>query len=203
MDLFIRKMKISIYVLGFALFKLDIYTKGQSLYISNNETSWAKVNCNLAIPNLTFTEFGLLPKHVQNITNDDLKKGCNKINADSILVKAKDLSECRWKTGCDTIAVRRFNDETIECQCGNSSDLQHEHECTSRCGSGDEYPCGDSGKAHFAIYTVENVRRMTMMLIEVVLNFVQMDPRSLFGGNAIKSSTGDLKFYAAIDLQQE
>ncbi|XP_052805148.1 uncharacterized protein LOC128234733 isoform X2 [Mya arenaria] len=173
MDLFIRKMKISIYVLGFALFKLDIYTKGQSLYISNNETSWAKVNCNLAIPNLTFTEFGLLPKHVQNITNDDLKKGvwiglfkarlsfayigCNKINADSILVKAKDLSECRWKTGCDTIAVRRFNDETIECQCGNSSDLQHEHECTSRCGSGDEYPCGDSGKAHFAIYTVENV----------------------------------------------
>ncbi|XP_052803493.1 uncharacterized protein LOC128233717 isoform X4 [Mya arenaria] len=150
---------------------LSSFVTGEYYFLSNDATVWGESGCTLAFPNLTFTDEGI------NVTNDGMSSlilptegvwiglykarlsfayvGCNQINDTDVLL-VRDLSDCRWQSGCDTFGVREWDTAKVECTCFTGS-VTKDTGCTSMCGSRDTYPCGSQGHNIFSIYTVENV----------------------------------------------
>ncbi|WAR19694.1 hypothetical protein MAR_001532 [Mya arenaria] len=82
-------------------------------------------------------------------------EGCNAMNNSGVDI-VHNISECRWKSQCNTFAIRETDNEKIECKCFDLGDIARETKCTSTCESTDEYTCGRKGRNYFSVYTVEN-----------------------------------------------
>ncbi|XP_052803819.1 uncharacterized protein LOC128233957 isoform X2 [Mya arenaria] len=162
----------------FALLAVCIFVGGVPYYASKQVTLWGQSNCTLALLNLNYTDTGIFAETELGL-NYTLPKeglwiglyqaplglayvGCNKINNNGAVI-VHDISECRWKSGCNTFAIRKTDNEEIECTCFDISKVAREKECTSTCNisSADEYKCGRERNSYFSVYTVENDTQCT------------------------------------------
>ncbi|XP_052769432.1 uncharacterized protein LOC128209445 isoform X2 [Mya arenaria] len=167
-------MKNNLYVLlcVFALLDVCICVEGHHFYVSDQKTQWGKSNCSLALPSFNYTDHGIFAEteHTANLSFPDeglwvglfqanlsfAYVGCNAMNNSGVDI-VHNISECRWKSQCNTFAIRETDNEKIECKCFDLGDIARETKCTSTCESTDEYTCGRKGRNYFSVYTVENV----------------------------------------------
>ncbi|XP_052805364.1 uncharacterized protein LOC128234856 isoform X2 [Mya arenaria] len=172
----ISNMKMDIFVLlfWFALPYFCIFVEGHRYYVSEQETQWGHCNCTLTLPTLDFKELGIFAEtdHYENLSLPEKGLwiglfqaqlsfsyvGCSKMNNSGAHI-VQNISECRWKSHCNTFAIRKIDNEDIECKCFDISVFAGETECTSTCmsASADKYTCGQQGQQYFSVYTVENV----------------------------------------------
>ncbi|XP_052805150.1 uncharacterized protein LOC128234734 isoform X2 [Mya arenaria] len=145
-----------------ALLAVCIYVRvisGSPYYVSEQKTNWGYSNCTLAIPNLNYTQSGIFAEteHETNLTMPEeglwiglfqaqlsfAYVGCNEMNSNGAVI-VHNISECRWKSGCNTFAIRKADNK--------------ETKCTSICSITltEGYKCGRQGHRYFSVYTVEN-----------------------------------------------
>ncbi|XP_052769430.1 uncharacterized protein LOC128209444 isoform X2 [Mya arenaria] len=166
------KININVFLCVFALLDVCIFVEGHHFYVSDQKTQWGKSNCSLALPSFNYTDHGIFAEteHTANLSFPDeglwvglfqanlsfAYVGCNAMNNSGVDI-VHNISECRWKSQCNTFAIRETDNEKIECKCFDLGDIARETECTSTCKSTDEYTCGRKGQNYFSVYTVENV----------------------------------------------
>ncbi|XP_052788683.1 uncharacterized protein LOC128223439 [Mya arenaria] len=158
-------------IFGLLVIPILSVATSNAYFLSNDSTIWGKINCTLAVPDLNYTDEGIY------VVNDDMSVlslpsegawiglykarlsysyvGCNTLNDTDVLL-VRNLSDCRWQSGCDMFGVRKTDTDKVECKCLKSF-VTKEKGCTSMCGSEDKYPCGPIGNSYFSIYTIENV----------------------------------------------
>ncbi|XP_052805124.1 uncharacterized protein LOC128234726 isoform X2 [Mya arenaria] len=157
--------------LVFILFAFNRYIEGQRLFASKQKTLWGKNNCSLAVPNIIFNdgisiktdEQSLLPVSDNSLWIGMFKAslsyayvGCNNMDGNKTF-PVQSISECRWRTGCNTFAVRKIGKNNMECTCFVSSNITSLSECKSDCEElGNKYKCGSDKSPYFSVYTVEN-----------------------------------------------
>ncbi|WAR04364.1 hypothetical protein MAR_019733, partial [Mya arenaria] len=151
-----------------------IFVEGYRYYVSEQETEWGNGNCTLALPSLDYNDLGIFAE-TEKDTNWTLHEdglwiglfqaklsfayvGCNKLN-DSGAVLSHNICECSWKSECDSFAIRKIDDEKIECKCLDTAVVASKSQCTSTCKRADAYKCGKEGNNYFSIYTVQNATK--------------------------------------------
>ncbi|XP_052805151.1 uncharacterized protein LOC128234734 isoform X3 [Mya arenaria] len=159
-----------------ALLAVCIYVRvisGSPYYVSEQKTNWGYSNCTLAIPNLNYTQSGIFAEteHETNLTMPEeglwiglfqaqlsfAYVGCNEMNSNGAVI-VHNISECRWKSGCNTFAIRKADNKEIDCKCFDNAVVAKETKCTSICSITltEGYKCGRQGHRYFSVYTVEN-----------------------------------------------